>query len=605
MSSRRPSSRLSDALLTQVAAMALAPGLSAMPQSFPYPVTNYDEPYRAQFHFTSQGGFLNDVNGIWYYNGVYHLTYQNFPYGLGHANKHWGHATSPDMMHWTQQPIALDPDLVPGDCWSGSTVVDTDNTSGLQTGTDPVLVSIYTATSKGTCLAFSNDLGATWQPYEGNPVDVGGPNEETRDPHVFWYAPTHNWVCVLYENGTAFYTSTNLKNWTKVSHIDFGFECPDFFELPVDGDKAKMKWVLQDASGAYLLGQFDGETFTPDSPDIHHMDQCSDFYAAQTFYRGTFPDDRVVQMAWNRSDGHPLPTQPFFSSVTFPAELHLKTFPEGIRLTRQPIAEIERLYEHAHHYSAGTLPKGKNLLAGKTSESCDVEAEFDLTGTTARTITFKLANMTFEYDVAAETLLGAPLLPRNNRIKIRILRDWGEVEIFGNDGEFSYTATRGFTPGDGSLSIAADADVKLVSADFRAVKRIWPGRPGPRQMVIDDADPSMTYTGAWNTDNNSLYYHGTSHFSKTVGGTIETSFTGTEIDWWGLQNTDLGLADVYIDGERVGHGVDCYGTPRSMKRLFTKSGLSNGKHTIKIVITGEKNPASTGVAVVHDFFVVR
>ena len=140
------------------------------------------------------------------------------------------------MLHWTHWPIMLDPGVnVPGDAWSGSTVVDTDNTSGLKTGTNPVMVTIYTATTKGTCLAYSNDLGVTWQAYAANPVAIGGPNADTRDPHVFWHAPTNEWVCAHYDSGINLYTSPDLKNWTKASHIDFGFECPDMYELPIDG----------------------------------------------------------------------------------------------------------------------------------------------------------------------------------------------------------------------------------------------------------------------------------------------------------------------------------------------------------------------------------
>jgi len=570
-----------------------------------YPSTNYDEQYRGQFHFSAPGGWLNDANGMWYADGLYYLAYQHTPYGLASGEKWWGLATSPDMMHWTQKPIMLDPAVVPGSCWSGSTVVDADNTSGLKTGKNPVWVTIYTATSKGTCLAYSNDLGASWQSYAGNPVNVGGPNEETRDPHVFWYAPESKLVCLLFEKGTSFYTSTDLKHWTKTCHIDFGFECPDMYELPVDGDSNHQKWVVQDASGKYLLGDFDGKVFTPDPGGPHPMDVGPGYYASQTFNRASFPDSRVVQIAWNVSWNNQPYTQPWEQNLTFPCQIKLKTFPEGVRVSREPIAEIAKLYSHAHHYSAETLKPGQNLFAGRESECCDIEANFDLAGTTAKNITFTLANRTFTYDVANHQLLGKPLSPIDNKIKIRILRDWGQLEVFGNDGQFSCTEVYGFTTGDGGVSVTADGDVNVTSADFRNVNRIWPGKAGTPARTIDDADPSTVYSGTWNTDNNNFYYTSTCHFSSTVGGYFEAPFHGTHVEWWGLQNVDLGFADVYIDDKRVAEGIDCYSPIRTVRQLFSTSGLSAGTHTIKVEVAGSKNAASTGVALVHDYFVVK
>lgn len=577
----------------------------AMAQTFTYPSTNYDEPYRDQFHFSAQSGWMNDVNGLWYQNGVYHMTYQHVPYGLtGGQHLFWGYATSPDMLHWTQQPFALIPGgNVPGDCWSGSTVVDLDNTSGLKTGANPVLVSFYTATTEGTCLAYSNDLGATWQAYGGNPVAIGGPTPDTRDPHVFWYAPTETWVCLHYENGTAFYTSKDLKSWTKTSHIDFGFECPDMYELPIDGNVHNQKWIVQDASGAYLVGDFDGKTFTPDPGGPYHMDVGPDFYASQTFFRQTFPDSRVIQLAWTRN--FQKATEPWSQSATFPVELRLKTFPEGLRVTRTPIDEIKKLYAGTHHYNRQTLTAGQNLLAGKHSECCDIEAVFDLTNTTASKITFHLGDLSFIYDTVNKTLLGKPLAANGNIVKVRILRDWCQLEVFGNDGELSYTQGFGFTPGDGSLSIVPDDRVDLVSADFRAIRRTWPGTARKPGAVIDDADPSVLYGGVWNTAGESIYYKGGCHFSSTTGGYVEADFRGTDLEWWGLVNTDLGKADIFIDGARVAHDIDCYSPVRTMKRLFETDGLKSGSHTVKVVVTGDKDQASSGSAIVHDYFVAR
>jgi fructan beta-fructosidase len=327
---------------------------TAQTPEFPYPNTNYDEPYRAQFHFSPQGGWMNDVNGIWFYKGEYHMTFQHYPHGLAWAQMHWGHATSTDMMHWVQKPIALEPDVnVPGDCYSGSVVVDSANISGFKTGSEAVFVAIYTATKRGTCLAYSNDKGATWQAYSGNPVAIGTTNESTRDPHVFWHAPTSKWVCAEWENATVFYTSPDLKNWTKASTYNFGFECPDIFELAVDGGATK-KWVILDAGANYHIGSFNGTTFTPDAGGPWKMDVGPDFYASQTFFRKNSPDNRVIQMAWMRGN---LGTSPWTHEASFPCEIKLSTFTEGVRVTRNPMPRFAVCMSRRSTGTASSSPR--------------------------------------------------------------------------------------------------------------------------------------------------------------------------------------------------------------------------------------------------------
>jgi fructan beta-fructosidase len=569
---------------------------------FPYVITHYDEPYRGQVHFSAPMGWLNDVNGVWYYGGLYHLSYQAYPYSLQGDAKHWGHATSPDMLHWTHWPIMLDPGVnVPGDAWSGSTVVDVDNTSGLATGSNPVLVAIYTATSKGTCLAYSNDLGVTWQAYANNPVAIGGTTSDTRDPHVFWHAPTKRWVCAHYDGGTNLYTSPDLKNWTRTSHVAFGFECPDMYELPVDGDAARTKWVLQDASGSYLLGQFDGATFTPDSLSARKMDVGPNFYAAQTFYRQNFPDTRVIQMPWMTGmDGA---TAPFNQSIGVPAELKLVTFADGVHVTRTPISEIATLYGASQHLGPMQVASGVNLLAGVQSKSFDLEVVLDIGQTAARVVTFRFANLSLAYDVAAGSIAGHDVAPVGGRLKVRVIRDWGQYELFVNDGQISHTATFAFTPADGSVSVSGNGTVAIASADFRALNRVWPGNAATSSAIIDDTNPAVTYAGTWTQANEGRYFGGACHVSSSAMASVQASFTGTRVEWYGLKNVDLGKADVYLDGALVQSGIDAFSAKRQNALLFTRGGLANGAHTIRIVANGQKNAASTGTALVHDYFV--
>ena len=586
-------------------AAAASDAAAAAAVDFPYVLTNNDEPYRGQFHVTAPTGWLNDVNGIWYSGGIYHLAYQAYPYAI-HApgdTKLWGHATSRDLVHWTHVPIMLDPDVnnVPGSAWSGSTVVDTNNTSGLRTGTNPVFVAIYTATSIGTSLAFSNDLGATWQAYDHNPVAIGGPNASTRDPHVFWHAPSQRWICVFYENGTSFYTSPDLKSWTKVSHIDFGFECPDFYELPIDGNAANQRWVLQDASGSYLIGSFDGTTFTPDGTGAHRMDVSSQFYAAQTFYRGTFPDQRVVQLAWIRGmDGS---TGPWNQSISFPVELKLETRAEGVRVTRTPVAELSTLYGAQLHWGAQSLAAGSNPLDGVASRGYDLELVIDVAASAARSIQLKLGSRTLTYDVAAQTLQGNALPLIGGKLKLRALVDWGQLEVFGNGGSLSSTEGVPFSATDTSLSLTGDGAVSLVSADFRSVRRAWPGTAAVASSIVDDRGSGVRYTGNSFVSNEDRYFGGSCTVLRDTNSSVTATFTGTRVDWYGLKNVDLGRADVYLDGALVMAGIDCYSATRQNMRLFTASGLTSEPHVIKVVVAGTKADASAGTALVHDYFV--
>jgi fructan beta-fructosidase len=570
----------------------------------PYLPTNYDEPYRGQFHFSQQSGWMNDLNGMWFNNGVYNIACQANPHGLEWATMHWGHATSTDMMHWEEQSVMLEPDVnTPGACFSGSTVVDVNNTSGFQTGTNPPLISIYTATTKGTCLAYSNDQGVTWVGYSGNPVNVAGPNADTRDPHVFWYEPTGKWICVVMENGFTFYNSPDLKTWTKISNINWGWECPDIFELSVDGGSVK-KWVLMRADGQYYIGTFNGLAFTQDAGGPYSMVKNAGigagFYASQTFFRNNFPDERVIQMAWMSGFGVGS-TAPWTHNSTFPTEVKLKTFPEGVRAARMPISEISNLYGTTQNWSNQSLNSGENLFAGKLSKCFDIEAVIDISKTTATTITFQFANRTVSYDLTNKTILGESLKPINNLVKIRFLVDWGEMEIFGNDGQYSYAENFKFTPSDNLISMTANGSVSLVSARYSSINRTWPGTPN--NAFIDNADAGNSYTGTWlNLSGESGYYNTTCHVATSVGASVESTFSGTQVSWYGLTNNDLGMASVYIDGVLAADDIDCYNMIRISHLLYTKTGLSDGIHTIKVVAKGTKNPLSSGIALVHDYF---
>ncbi len=302
----------------------------------------YREPLRGQFHFSARRGWLNDPNGLVFAGGKYHLFFQHNPYGCQWGNMHWGHAVSADLVHWQEWDEALYPDAL-GPMFSGSAVVDRNNTSGFGTGQEPPLVLIYTAAGNPTvqCLAYSNDGGRTFTKYSGNPV-LEQITPGNRDPKVLWHEPTHSWVMSLYveragKHTIQFFSSPNLKQWTPQGTAEPFFECPDLFVLPLDGDRQKEHWVLTAASSEYQLGSFDGHHFKPESPKLPGH-RGAGFYAAQTYSSLGPQDDRQIQIGWLQAQA---PAMPFNQCMSVPLELRLRSTAAGPRLSWQPVKELE------------------------------------------------------------------------------------------------------------------------------------------------------------------------------------------------------------------------------------------------------------------------
>jgi hypothetical protein len=218
-------------------------------------------------------------------------------------------------------------------------------------------------------------------------------------------------------------------------------------------------------------------------------------------------------------------------------------------------------------------------------------------------VTFRFANLSFTYDLAMGTVFGHAVAPIGGRMKIRVLRDWGQYELFVNDGEIVHTGTFGFNPVDGSLAVTGNGSVAIASADFRPLNRAWPGKAASTSTIVDDKNASVVYTGIWTQANEGRYFGGSCHFSGSALADVQTMFRGTRIEWYGLKNVDLGFADVYLDGALVQAGIDTYSAKRQNALLFTRGGLANGQHTIRVVANGQKNAASTGIALVHDYFI--
>ena len=309
----------------------------------------YDEALRPQFHVSQMRGWNNDPNGMCYYDGQYHFFWQCNPAGPKWANMYWGHATSPDMIHWTEQDRALrpfggdvenrHPSMAVKNCFSGSGNVDARNTAGWQTGDEKTIVLAFTDTGCGEALAYSTDRGKTFTYYEGNPVI----EHSGRDPKLIWYEPGRHWVIAVFDQdkehgrNIAIYTSKNLKQWERQSNIPGYFECPEIFQLPVDGDPTNTRWVIYAADAQYAIGRFDGKRFTPEHEGKHRV-HWGAYYASQCFSNP--PDGRVVQIGWARIN---MPGMPFNQAFTVPNRLTLRTTENGIRMFATPIKELEQL----------------------------------------------------------------------------------------------------------------------------------------------------------------------------------------------------------------------------------------------------------------------
>jgi fructan beta-fructosidase len=407
----------------------------------------YREKRRPQFHFTSRRGWLNDPNGLVYAQAEYHLFYQHNPYGWSWGNMHWGHAVSKDLVHWRELPIALYPERFGDWCFSGSAVVDRENSAGFRTGKEPALVAAYTSTGRGECLAYSNDRGRTWTDYAGNPVV----KHQGRDPKLLWHEPTRQWVMAVYDEyqgkrTIAFHTSADLKAWKFQSRIDGFFECPDLFPLPVNGDRSRTRWVLYAGDGKYVLGNFDGKSFRAE-PGRHQL-WHGNFYASQTF--NNVPDGRRIQIGW--ASGIAFPGMPFNQQMTVPCVLTLRTTPSGVRLFALPVRELEALHGKRQVWSDRLLRADERLQAG-SGELFDVNVEFVPDSATAVGLTVR--GVPVVYQVEQHRLIcqgqSTALPPLQGRVRLRLLIDRGSIEVFGNDGQTALSV--GIAPAETNRSV--------------------------------------------------------------------------------------------------------------------------------------------------------
>lgn len=488
----------------------------------------YEEKHRPKYHFTPEANWMNDPNGMVYYAGEYHLFYQYHPYGLQWGPMHWGHAVSKDLVRWEHLPAALSPDDN-GTIFSGSAVVDWNNTGGFQTGKEKPLIAIYTQDREGEqvqSIAYSNDKGRTWTKYPGNPVIPNPGKKDFRDPKVFWHEETKRWVMVLAAGDRIMiYTSPNLKQWTFASEFGEGqgshggvWECPDLFQLSVDGNPHKKKWVMQVSVGngavsggsgmQYFVGSFDGTSFKNENPPDKTLwtDYGKDFYAAVSWSDIPSSDGRRLWLGWmsNWQYANDVPTSPWRGATTIPREVKLKAFSNGVGIVQTPVKELRSTRGASQGWRHQIISSaGCSLPANLSGDSYEINAEFQVSAGSASEFGFKVrqgenqytkigyhrGNGTLFVDRSQSGNVSfhpsfntgkqvAPLKPVNGKVKMRIFVDRSSVEVFGNDGQRVLTDLIFPDQSSNGLEVyASNGFVKLNSLTIHPLKKIWGQSP--------------------------------------------------------------------------------------------------------------------------------
>ena len=478
--------------------------------------TDRETRFRPLFHHTPEYGWMNDPNGMFYKDGVWHLYYQYNPYGSKWQNMSWGHSTSSDLVNWEHKPVALRPDGL-GSIFSGSCVVDTDNTAGM--GKDEV-IALYTSagTSQMQSMAHSSDNGITFNVYPANPVITL--ESEARDPNMFWNERTGEWNLVLahaLDHEMLFFTSPDLKEWTLQSAFGKGigaqdgvWECPDLFELPVEGTDEK-KWVLicninpggpfGGSAVQYFVGDWDGRKFTADTlPDgsipTKWLDYGKDNYALVSWSGA--PDGRRTAIGWmsNWQYAADVPTMQYRSANTLPREIGLFRGPDGeVYASSAPSPELlgmrGKLTESASRINAGSKARSFRLPEANDGV-CEILMDID--AAKADNVTLTLSNkagdeVVMSYDRKASqfsfdrtrsgivdfsesfpAITVSPTYEKNGKISLRVFIDRSSIELFGNEGRFVMTNLVFPTQPYSTLSVASSGNAKISNLKIFSVK---------------------------------------------------------------------------------------------------------------------------------------
>lgn len=374
--------------------------------------TSNTDYYRPVYHHTPLYGWMNDPNGMVYKDGEYHLYFQYNPYGSKWGNMHWGHSVSTDLVHWNHLKPAIARDTL-GHIFSGSTVVDKDNTAGYGNN---AMIALYTSASDEhgqiQCMAYSTDDGRTYTKYEKNPVLVPFDGlKDFRDPKVFWYEPDKKWVMIVSaDKEMRFYATQNLKDWEYMSAFGKGygaqpnqFECPDFIQLPVDGNKNKMKWVMLvninpgcmfgGSATEYFVGDFDGKEFTCDTkPEVvKWLDYGKDHYAAVCISN---TGERIISIPWmsNWQYANVTPIRQYRGANGLPRELSLYTKDGQIYVAADVVKEVEALRKDTRSFDPITVKDEYKIDEIVPQTDGAYELEMDITPNASGVAGFDLMN---------------------------------------------------------------------------------------------------------------------------------------------------------------------------------------------------------------------
>tara|TARA_R110002153_G_scaffold62258_1_gene167473 strand:- start:2491 stop:4143 length:1653 start_codon:yes stop_codon:yes gene_type:complete len=488
------------------------------------PSDYYTESYRPQFHFTPEEKWMNDPNGLVYSNGKYHLFYQYYPDSTVWGPMHWGHAISKDLLEWEHKPIALFPDKH-GLIFSGSAVIDKENTSGFGTKEKPAMVAIFTyhdmegeqsgkKNFQTQGIAYSLDDGDSWTKYEGNPVIGNDGIKDFRDPKVFWNAKEQNWTMLLVAGDhLQIWNSPDLKEWKKVS--EFGkekgahggvWECPDLFPLKIEGTDEE-KWVLlisinpgapNGGSGTqYFIGDFDGTTFTTDQTESRWIDLGRDNYAGVTY--NDAPNNDRIFIGWmsNWDYARDTPTEKWRSAMTVPRKLTLRKIEGEVFLVNYPLDNMKGIVDETFSDSQFELTKNQKemipLKYGNQSEirftvkNPEMTLYFSNEAGDNLDIVIDRKNkmLTFnrgksgKVDFSEKFAGGLQKMDMSNLpeepVEVKILLDHSSMELFINGGQ--YVMTNQIFPNEfyTALTLENNSNDELIINDFseREMKRIW------------------------------------------------------------------------------------------------------------------------------------
>ena len=393
----------------RVAANAVCWDNISLADTFDTSNTDY---YRPEYHHTPLYGWMNDANGLVYKDGEYHLYFQYNPYGSKWGNMHWGHSVSKDLVHWQHLDPAIARDTL-GHIFSGSTVIDKNNSAGY--GKD-AMIAFYTSASDEhgqiQCMAYSNDNGRTYTKYENNPILTPFDGlKDFRDPKVFWYEPAQKWYMIVSaDKNMRFYSSTDLKQWEYLSQFGEGygvqpnqFECPDFIQLPVDGNKDNMKWVMivninpgcpfGGSATEYFIGDFDGKEFKCDTDKsvTKWLDFGKDHYATVCFSN---TGDRIIAVPWmsNWQYANVTPIRQYRGANALPRELSLYTKDGEIYMAANVVKETEALRKSTRSIESLSV-EGETVIDSITDgQNSGVELEMDIVPGKAQTVGFDIMN---------------------------------------------------------------------------------------------------------------------------------------------------------------------------------------------------------------------